>query len=469
MIRNYETTTRRFPWIALLVGMLLVNCSPSGGSKSSKDGWASVSSILKQITVPRFPSSTFDVTSYGAIGDSVTDCTHAFNDAIEACSQAGGGKVIVPRGVYSTGAIYLKSHVNLHLQKGARVLFYTNPDRYLPVVFTRFEGVECMNYSALIYSRNERNMAITGQGILDGQASDINWWAWKGSKESVCPNQKEDVALLNRMGEENVPVDQRVFGQGHYLRPNFIQFYSCKDILIDSVTILRSPMWIIHPVLSENITVQNVRIISHGPNSDGCDPESCRNVLIKNCLFDTGDDCIAIKSGRNNDGRRVNVASENLVIQGCTMRDGHGGVVIGSEISGSCRNVFAEDCSMDSPNLDRALRIKTNSVRGGVVENVYFRNIRVGEVKEAVILVSFQYQEGDAGQFTPVVRNIFVENVTSQKSDYALFLDGYERSPISNVNIISCSFNGVAKGNRINHVKELHCNEFYINGIQFKP
>jgi polygalacturonase len=244
------------------------------------------------------------------------------------------------------------------------------------------------------------------------------------------------------MGEENVPVDQRVFGQGHYLRPNFIQFYSCKDILIDSVTILRSPMWIIHPVLSENITVQNVRIISHGPNSDGCDPESCRNVLIKNCLFDTGDDCIAIKSGRNNDGRRVNVASENLVIQGCTMRDGHGGVVIGSEISGSCRNVFAEDCSMDSPNLDRALRIKTNSVRGGVVENVYFRNIRVGEVKEAVILVSFQYQEGDAGQFTPVVRNIFVENVTSQKSDYALFLDGYERSPISNVNIISCSFNG---------------------------
>jgi polygalacturonase len=146
--------------------------------------------------VPRFPSSTFDVTSYGAIGDSVTDCTHAFNDAIEACSQAGGGKVIVPRGVYSTGAIYLKSHVNLHLQQGARVLFYTNPDRYLPVVFTRFEGVECMNYSALIYSRNERNMAITGQGILDGQASDINWWAWKGSKESVCPNQKEDVASI---------------------------------------------------------------------------------------------------------------------------------------------------------------------------------------------------------------------------------------------------------------------------------
>ncbi|MGE0079287.1 MAG: glycoside hydrolase family 28 protein [Bacteroidales bacterium] len=453
-----------FTLLLLLIIVVGCNTNPKNSLKSNIE----LNDILAEINAPQFAANNYLITDFGAKGDSATDCTLAFKSAIEACSASGGGRVVVPEGVYSTGAIYLKSNVNLHLQKGARVLFYTDPNRYMPVVFTRFEGVECMNYSPFIYSYNEQNVAITGQGILDGQASDSNWWSWKGSKDNKNPNQKEDVNVLNKMGEDNVPVAERVFGAGHYLRPNFIQFYQCKNILLDSVTIIRSPMWNIHPVLSENITVQNLKIISHGPNSDGCDPESSKNVLIQNCLFDTGDDCIAIKSGRNNDGRRVNVASENLIIRGCEMKDGHGGVVIGSEISGSCRNVFAENCTMDSPNLDRALRIKTNSVRGGVVENVHFKNIKVGEVKEAVILVSFQYQEGDAGLFTPIVRDIFIENVTSEKSDYALFFDCYERSPVTNIHIDNCRFNGVIKGNMINHVKDLHCNEFYINGELFK-
>ena len=432
------------------------------------DGWSNLPSILANIKAPTFASKEFVVTDFGAKGDSITDCTFAFKNAIEACNKEGGGKVVVPKGKYSTGAIYLKSNVNLYLEEGSSILFYTNPEKYLPVVYTRFEGVECMNYSALIYAFNEQNIAITGKGTLDGQASDQNWWAWKGSKDNKLPNQKEDVKRLNQMGEENTPVSDRVFGNGHYLRPNFIQFYKCQNILIDGITILRSPMWEIHPVLSENITVQNVNIYSHGPNNDGCDPESCKNVLIKDCVFDTGDDCIAIKSGRNNDGRRVNVASENIVIQGCRMKDGHGGVVIGSEISGSCRNVYAENCTMDSPNLDRALRIKTNSVRGGVVENIYMRNVKVGEVKEAVVLVSFTYQEGDAGSFTPVVRNIFVKNVTSGKSDYGLHFECYERSPVANVHIDSCNFNGVKNGNFIKHANELYFKEFYINGEPVK-
>lgn len=233
--------------------------------------------------------------------------------------------------------------------------------------------------------------------------------------------------------------------------------------MIDSVKIIRSPMWVIHPVLSENITVQNVHINSHGPNNDGCNPESSKNVLIKNCYFNTGDDCIAIKSGRNADGRRINVSSENIVIQGCTMRDGHGGVVIGSETSGNVRNVFIEDCIMDSPNLERALRIKTNSLRGGVVENVYMQNCTVGEVSDAVIKVNFYYGEGDVNNYVPIVKNIYIRNVTSRKSEYALYLVGYARSPISHIVIEDCDFKGVAQPSTISNCRELTFKNVFIN------
>jgi polygalacturonase len=430
----------------------------------SDAGWSQVKNILTSIKAPKFPSANFSIVDYGAKGDGITDCTQAFRDAIEACSKSGGGKVIVPKGIFMSGAIHLKSNVNLYISQKATIKFYTDPSKYLPVVLTRFESVECYNYSPLIYAYAQENIAVTGKGTLDGQADETNWWKWKGSKTPNEINQVESVNKLNKMGEEGIPVSDRIFGENHYLRSSFIQFIKCKNILIDGLTIVRSPMWEINPVLSENITIQNIKISSLGPNNDGCDPESCKNVLIKNCIFNTGDDCIAIKSGRNNDGRRVDVPSENIVIQNCRMNDGHGGVVIGSEISGSVRNVFAEDCVMDSPNLDRALRIKTNSVRGGIVENIYMRNIKVGQVKEAVVLVSFQYQEGDAGVFTPVVRNIYVSNVTSKKSNYGLFLDAYERSPVTNVVIENCKFNGVNNGNKLNFTRNLTFKEFYING-----
>jgi len=209
-----------------------------------------------------------------------------------------------------------------------------------------------------------------------------------------------------------------VFGDGSKLRPNFVQPYRCENVLIEGVTIVNSPMWEIHPVLCRNVTVRHVVINSHGPNNDGCDPESCRDVLIEACTFDTGDDCIALKSGRNEDGRRVNVPIEDVVVRGCIMKDGHGGVVIGSEASGGARHIYAERCWMNSPNLDRALRIKTNSVRGGYVEHVYMRDCVVGEVAEAVATVNLFYEEGDKGTFPPPVRDIELRNVTSRKSQY---------------------------------------------------
>ena len=229
------------------------------------------------------------------------------------------------------------------------------------------------------------------------------------------------------MAERGVPVAQRVFGEGDYLRPQFIQPYRCRNVLIEGVTIRNSPMWEIHPVLCTNVTVRGVTIDSHGPNNDGCDPESCRDVLIERCVFDTGDDCIAIKSGRNADGRRVNVPSENIIVRDCEMRDGHGGVTIGSEISGGVRHVFAERCQMDSPKLDRALRLKNNAMRGGVLEHIYMRDVtgRPARRRGAVRSTSCT-RKAPNGNFPPVVRDVELLRVTSKKSNYALYLRGYD-------------------------------------------
>jgi len=451
-----------------LIIISLYFLSGNTSESATKTGWEQVPHILSQIVLPTFADMDFVITDYGAIGDGETDCSEAFTKAIQECNELGGGRVVVPTGVFLTGAIHLKSNVNLHVTKNATILFSQNPKKYLPIVFTRFEGVECMNYSPFIYAFENENIAITGSGTLDGNASIDNWWSWKGRKEYGWkkgePEETSDVKRLYQMPEDNVPVKERVFGKGSYLRPNFIQPYRCKNVLIDSVTIKRSPMWVIHPVLCENVTVQNVRVVSHGPNNDGCNPESSRNVLIKNCFFDTGDDCIAIKSGRNADGRRIATPSENIVVQGCTMRDGHGGVVIGSEMSGNVRNVFAEDCVMDSPNLERALRIKTNSLRGGIVENVYMRNVTIGEVSDAVIRINYNYSEGDVGDHTPIVRDIYVNDVTSQKSNYALLIIGYERSPVKNLTLLNCRFNGVRDGNMLSHCDNLTMKDVYING-----
>jgi unsaturated rhamnogalacturonyl hydrolase len=376
------------------------------------------------------------------------DATAAIHAAIDACNQAGGGRVVVPAGEWLTVAIHLKSNVNLHVAEGATLRWLFEPARY-PIVFTRWEGVECMNYSAFIYAFGQENIAITGKGTLDGGADWANWWGWNrrapGPSDGATSPQRAARNKLIEMGEKNVPVAERIFGEGSFLRPNFIQPYQCKNILIEDVTILRSPMWEIHPVLSSNITVRGVKINSHGPNNDGCDPESSRDILIEDCLFDTGDDCIAIKSGRNGDGRRVNRPSENFIIRNCIMKDGHGGVVLGSECTGGIRNIFVEDCEMDSPDLDRALRFKNNAVRGGILENVFMRNVKIGRVGEAVLTIDLLYEEGAKGAFQPIVRNVQLDNITSSASPRVMFIRGFENAIIDNIRISNSTFKGVTE------------------------
>jgi polygalacturonase len=451
-----------YPLFCILFFSLLTSVFPQQYT------WANYTQILKKISPPKFPARDFPVISFGAKGDGKTDCSMAFTEAIIACNKAGGGRVVVKGGVFVTGPIHLLSNVNLYVDKTATILFSADRSKYVPLVLTRFESVECMNYSPCIYAYEQQNIAVTGEGVLDGQGSNDNWWNWVEKPQygwkNGMPSQNAARKKLNDMAEKNVPPDQRVFGDGAYLRPNLFQPYKCKNILLSGLTLKNSPMWFINPVLSENITIKNVTIDGLGPNNDGCDPECCKYVLIEGCSFNTGDDCIAIKSGRNGDGRRINVPSENIVIRDCKMKDGHGGVVLGSEVTGGIRNVFAERCVMDSPELERAIRFKTNSIRGGIIENIYVRDITVGQVSDAVLKVDFYYEEGDAGAFTPALRNISLERVTSKKSPYGIWIKAYDRSPVTRLTLKNCSFDNVQKENVLQSVKDVTFTNFRING-----
>jgi polygalacturonase len=438
------------------------------------DPWAYADTIRDSIVEPVIPDRDFLLQDYGGAGDGATDNTAAFKRAIAACAKAGGGRVIVKGGVFKTGPIHLKSNVNLRVEKDATVSFIPEPERYLPPVFTRWEGMEFMGYSPLIYAFGEQNIAITGEGTLDGNADPEHWWPWKGPWKQHrewgadgAPTQKAGRAKLFADAEKGVPPEKRVYAEGAYLRPPFIQPYRCRNVLIEGVTIIRSPFWLINPVLCENVTVRKALCRSMGPNSDGCDPESCRNVIIEDCFFDTGDDCIAIKSGRNADGRRINVPSENIVISGCKMRAGHGGVVIGSEISGGARNIFVENCEMSSPDLERGIRIKTNSHRGGTIENYFIRNVRIGNVKDAIV-INFYYEEGDTGKFDPVLRNVEISNLTCAHAERAFYIRGFERSPIRGLTLKNLRFDKVEEPGVIEHVKDLRLDNVMIEGKPFE-
>jgi polygalacturonase len=416
------------------------------------DPWERLPGILAGIRAPTFPDLDFPVTDFGAVAGGTTDSTGAFRAAVEACARAGGGRVVVPPGVFLTGPIHLRSNVNLHVSEGATIRFSRAPAAYLPVVRTRWEGVELMGLSPLVYAYEQHDIAITGKGTLDGQADAEHWWPWK--KNDHPQSQKPDRDRLFAQAEAGVPVAERVYGAGHYLRPQFVQPYRCTNVLVEGVTITNAPMWLVHPVLSRNVIVRGVTVVSSGPNNDGCDPESSTDVLVEDTLFDTGDDCIAIKSGRNADGRRLGAPAERIVVRGCRMRAGHGGVTIGSEVSGSVRDVFVERTVMSSPDLERGIRFKTNAMRGGTIENVFVRDVEIGETGSALD-VDMLYEEGVAGGFTPVVRNVVIDRMTVRKAGYAFFIRGLEASPVRGVTVRDSAFRGVTKGSRLEHVEDL--------------
>ena len=429
--------------------------------------------IEQSIKAPTFPEKDFLITKYGAkTTNSAAQNQKAINKAIAACSKKGGGRVIVPSGTFVTGAITLLSHVNLVVEKDAVLKFAFEPDLY-PIVPTRWEGIDCRNLSPCIYAYKQTDIAVTGEGTIDGSGANDTWWPWNGNprfgfKEGMISQRGGSRARLLKNAEDGVPMDQRIFTKEDGLRPQLINFYLCENILMENLTLLNSPFWVIHPLLSKNITVRGMKIINDGPNGDGCDPESCDGVLIENCFFNTGDDCIAIKSGRNNDGRLWDKPSENIIIRNCEMKNGHGGVVIGSEISGGCRNVYAENNVMDSPELERVVRIKTNTCRGGVIENINARNIKVGVCKESVLKINLDYEPKEicCRGFVPTVRNINIENITCEKSKYGVQIIALDSvCNVYDINVKDCHFNGVKDGNYSKgQTRDVHFDNLFING-----
>lgn len=451
--------------VSALVLVCLISLAVCAGNKD----WKRMKQVLAEIKQPTFADRSYSIIDYQQQGDTLF--TKAINRAIEVCSQAGGGKVVVPAGTFYTGPIRMKSNVNLHLSEGAVLKFITDVAQF-PIVLTRIEGIDCYNLSPLIYAYGEENIAVTGKGILDGQASHDNWFNAARVRNITLPdgsigNEKE---LLNRALDNDLPMEQRVF-QGKYgMRPQFINFYKCKNILLEDIELNHSPFWLIHPLLSENVILRRVKMNSHGGNNDGCDPESCKNVLIEDCYFDTGDDCIAIKSGKNGDGRKWNIPSENLIVRNCLMKDGHAGVAIGSEMTGGCRNVWVENCKMDSPHLQRIIRIKSNPLRGGVVENVYVRNIEVGVCDLAILGIELRYWRTEKGDYLPLFRNIHIDRVNSQKSRFAVHVDGlpgYQQA--QDIYLSNCDIQGVTDDrlNVLEGAKNVQFKNVKINGKKF--
>ncbi len=460
---------QRFGTLTLLLCILSATARATIFDKA----FAESAKIEQAIRRTSFPERTFLITDFGARPDTPeAPCHEAINLAITQCSLAGGGTVKVPKGTFHTGPLTLKSNVNLHIEEGAILKFATDQNLYFPGVITRWEGVDCYNARPLIYAYGETNIAITGKGVIDGQGSMEHWWPMCGAprygwKEGMRAQRNGGRERLLMYAETFTPIYQRVMTPEDGLRPQLINLYSCHTILIEDVTLLNSPFWVIHPLFCEDLIVRGVHVFNRGPNGDGCDPESCKNVLIENCTFDTGDDCIAIKSGRNADGRKWQIPSENIIVRNCFMKNGHGGVVIGSEISGGYRNLFVENCRMDSPDLDRVIRIKTSTCRGGLIENIFVRNIIVGECREAVLRINLQYENKEKcdRSFPPTVRNVHLKNVTCQKSKYGVLIIGLDDDRhVHNISVEDSRFENVSEGgNQITGASNIMFKNLYIN------
>jgi polygalacturonase len=401
----------------------------------------------------------YSVIRFGASSDGQTMCTEAIRKAIDTAASAGGGTIFFPSGTYLTGPIHLQSHITLFLDAGATIKFSTNFDDYLPMVPSRWEGITVTNFSPLIYAYQAKDVAIVGRGTLDGQGQ--VWWDFlqklRANKDQPRSKWQEEFVRLNkdRIAEANyAPLNVG------YLRPPFIQFYECTNVLVEGVTIRNSPFWNVLPVFCEGVNVHGVSIINPplSPNTDGVNPDSCRNVRISDCLIDTGDDCITIKSGRDADGRRVGKPAENYTIVNCTLLHGHG-LSIGSEMSGGVKNIAVDNCVFDG--TDNGIRIKSTRGRGGVIENVRISNLVMRNIREEAIVLTTFYRKSDpepVSERTPIFRNIHFSGITGAGT-VTCEVTGLAEMPVENVTFNDIQLTGKtgfaikdAKGIELHHV-----------------
>lgn len=452
--------TRLCTFLLAIAGLLLAPCELS--LAQDEIGPIVAPFEMPQLKRPEIPHRRFDIRDFGAQEGGLVKNIRAIQTAIEKAARAGGGIVVIPEGKWLTGPIRLDDTINLYLSKGAELLFSQDFSDYLPVVFSRHEGIECYKYSSFIYAEGKSNLAVTGEGVLNGQGKP--WWGFK---------EKNIEKLLYEMGSKGVPVKERIFDgkDGRQLRPAFFQPIRCKNILVEGVTFKDGAFWTITPTYCENVIVRNVKIITeseygHVPNGDGVDPSSSKNVLIENCEFDTGDDCIAIKAGRDRDGLRVGIPSENIVIRNCRGLRGHGGIVIGSETSGGARNVYAVDCKYTG--TDRIVRIKTARGRGGIIENMWFRDLHGENIKQEAIHLNMLYTGSrfpaqPVTESTPQIRNINLAGITCASGNtFAVEMLGLPEMPIENVTIDSVDMS-TTKGIACTDVKGVRVRKAHLS------
>lgn len=422
---------------------------------STVSGWGLVPGILAKIVPPQFQDMDFLITNYGASSGHGTDCAPAIKAAIQACHNSGGGRVIVPAGNWlSNGPVHLLSDVNLYLEDGAVLTFGTTPKDYLPVQLVRWQGIRCYNYSPLIYAYKQENIAVTGSGRINCQGTPV-WSKWKKL-------QKTDWALLQKQAEDGVPLKDRVYGAGHYLRPSALDLYECKNILIQGITIADSPFWTIHPTFCTNVTVLEVTVTQGAPNDDGCDPDSCKDVWIAGCSFSTVDDNISIKAGENPDAVGL-PGCENIVVQNCDcVYSDWSSLTLGTNVGSTIRNVFMEGCTVGRTR--NAHFIKAHQNWGGGVQNVYFRNNKIGTCDSVISLEpDVDSEAGTMGP--PAFANINLHNVTcDQVVDVAFFLIGDPRLPIDGVALSNIAIKNVSRISAIKNVSGFSATGITANG-----
>ena len=417
-----------------LVCLLAVSCAGPKGSYQTIVVEAPFP--MEPIQVYIFPDRDFPVTDYGAVAGGEFDNTQAFADAMAACNKAGGGRVVVPAGTWYTGPIHFKSNVNLHLLEGAVLDFSDNPDHYLPAVPTSWEGMECYNYSPLVYAYECENIAITGKGMLRPRM-DL-WRTWFPRPEP----HMQALAELYTMAATDVPVEQRQMAVGeNHLRPHLIQFNRCRNVQLEGFMIRESPFWTIHMYLCEGGWVHGLDVKAHGHNNDGIDLEMSRNFLVEACTFDQGDDAVVIKAGRNRDAWRLNSPCENIVVRNCNILEGHTLLGIGSEMSGGVRNIYMHDCAAPR-SVHRFFFIKTNHRRGGFVENIYMENVKSGSTQRVLEIdteVLYQWKDLVPTYETRITKiaGIHLKNVTCETADAIYELKGDARRPIDGVEIVN--------------------------------
>ena len=422
-----------------LLCLTLAGCQPN----ASIEPQSPIDQLVAGIALTSFPDRVinFDL----QVSNRNPECTplSALQHAIDSCSLLGGGMVNVAPGEYLLGGpLNLKSNVNLHLQEGACLKFSGRADDFLPVVLTRFEGTELYGHSPMVYAQHQYNVAITGQGVIDGQAGiEMAAWGYDGVTEGGGnalhgePGVRPEVPFVNQlrqMGEELTPLPQRIFAEGTKLRPTCVELLGCSRVLLEGITIKDSPFWTIHPLYCDNVIVRGVTIDSHFPNNDGCDPESSSNVLIEDCLFRCGDDAVAIKSGRDADGRRVGRPSENIVVRRCDFQSECNGLCIGSEMSGGVQNVWMDSIKIGT--VKNALYFKSNRDRGGFIRGIHVSNVTIEKAFGAILRFETNYFGYHGGNYQAQYEDFDISHVHAGEAEgYAIFYDGNDEKPIRRI------------------------------------